>query len=129
MTQRKGKEEEEKEEELSVRLSSAVIRSLKRSAEQRGIEVSDFIRLGLIGLSRKSKYMDVDTIFSFGKYYGETLGIVVKVDPSYVYWCMKNLEGFILSTEAEGLLLEIMHQERLEIDPEYFRSTSDEDPR
>jgi hypothetical protein len=123
MTQRKGKEDEE----LLVRLPSAVVRSLKKSAEQRGIEVSDFIRLGLVGLSRKSKYMDIDTIFRFGKYSGETLGIVVKIDPSYVYWCMKNLEGFILSTEAEGLLLEITHQEQLEIDPEYFRSTSSEE--
>jgi len=33
-------------------------------------------------------------VFPFGKYAGETAGVVKRIDPSYIEWCKKSITGF-----------------------------------
>jgi hypothetical protein len=106
---------------IEVSLPVAIVETLQKTAERRGVGISDFIRLGLVSLSRRSKYMDLETPFSFGKYQGELCITVIKCDPAYVHWCLKNIEGFILSDPAEGVLLELLHQEKIDADPKISR--------
>ena len=51
-------------------------------------------------------YNCTDTI-SFGKFAGRTIESVWMEDPSYIKWCLANLEHFKLSSEAESALQEI----------------------
>jgi hypothetical protein len=38
-------------------------------------------------------------VFPFGKYAGETAGVVKRIDPSYIEWCIKNINGFTLTNQ------------------------------
>ena len=52
-----------------------------------------------------NKYMknwtifEADTIFTFGKYKGYTLDYVATQNISYILWCVKNIEKFLISEE------------------------------
>ena len=41
----------------------------------------------------------LETIFSFGKHKGKTLAQIVDLDPSYIEWCIINLEHFYIYEE------------------------------
>lgn len=38
--------------------------------------------------------------FSFGKYKDKPLALIIALDPSYVYWCLNNIDEFIVSWKA-----------------------------
>ena len=42
--------------------------------------------------------------FTFGKHKGETLVSVIGSDPTYVEWCVDEIEGFSISDRAHDLL-------------------------
>ncbi len=45
-----------------------------------------------------------DTVFTFGKYEGNTLAQVAATEPSYIQFCLLNLDHFVLLREtAESL--------------------------
>ena len=46
------------------------------------------------------KFYDVDSIFTFGKYEGETLAEVFEKDPKYIKYCEENIDDFYISPEV-----------------------------
>lgn len=41
-------------------------------------------------------FKDENDIINFGVYKGHTIGEVMKVEPQYIEWCIKNFKGFKL---------------------------------
>lgn len=44
-------------------------------------------------MSRRYKFTDIASRFTFGKHKGESLCAVLADDPSYIYWCINNIPG------------------------------------
>ena len=43
------------------------------------------------------------TVFNFGKYKGRTVESVILEDPSYINWCMENVEKFSMNEDCKTL--------------------------
>lgn len=59
---------------------------------------------------------------NFGKYKGETVELVLRLDPTYLDWCLDNVDGF-----AERMDDELMDDVRLAADEERQRDSRDGD--
>ncbi|MDR1198651.1 MAG: hypothetical protein LBK94_06520 [Prevotellaceae bacterium] len=46
------------------------------------------------------KFYHIDTKFDFGKYAGKTLQEVLEIRPSYINWCIINLDHFYISEDV-----------------------------
>jgi len=46
------------------------------------------------------KFYDIDSIFTFGKYEGETLAEVFEKDPKYIKYCEENIDDFYISPDV-----------------------------
>ncbi len=44
------------------------------------------------------------SIFTFGIHKGETVAEVIEDDPSYIEWCLDDVDGFELDSEASAAL-------------------------
>ena len=45
-------------------------------------------------------FKDLCTSFTFGKYKGEPLCVVLEVNPDYIYWCVDNIRDLFFSKNA-----------------------------
>lgn len=39
------------------------------------------------------------TVFDFGKYKGKSLEDIAKIDSDYIFWCVKNIDKFLIDVE------------------------------
>lgn len=46
------------------------------------------------------QFYDVDSIFTFGKYEGETLADVFEKDPKYIKYCQENIDEFYIAPDV-----------------------------
>lgn len=90
--------------DYSVVLSESLYEKLTSFAASRGIDLESLIRVATTNVMRASRYYDLDTILVFGKYSGETLETIVRLDPKYVAWAMENITGLCISENAQTLL-------------------------
>lgn len=72
--------------------------------EGRGTSLDDWFRLKLKGLVRKPTYYELVDRYTFGKFKGEILEDVIRAEPTYVVWCIREVEGFCLAPAALELL-------------------------
>ncbi len=47
----------------------------------------------------KFKIYDLKTVLNFGKYNGKKLSEVIKIHPSYINWCILNLDHFLVEDD------------------------------
>jgi len=59
------------------------------------------------------KFYDVDDIFTYGKYEGETLAEVFEKDPKYIKYCQENIDEFYVSPNVLNDLKTISRDNRL----------------
>ena len=73
---------------------------------KRGTSIATFLRLKLQELLLESPLTvyELDTQVQFGKYRGERLENIIRVDPGYVLYLRRTSKGFPLSEEALELL-------------------------
>lgn len=86
---------------------SVPIRLLERSLSvlaERRTTMDDFVRLQLKRLTRSTKFYGLEDKLTFGKYREELLETVIRADPSYIAWCLREIEGYALTVEALELL-------------------------
>jgi hypothetical protein len=43
------------------------------------------------------QFYNIDTKFAFGKYSGKTMREILEIQPSYIEWCVINLDHFCIS--------------------------------
>ena len=52
-------------------------------------------------------FIDIASVFRFGKHRGKSLWNVLSEDDSYVYWCINNIPEFTISKERLKLIREL----------------------
>jgi hypothetical protein len=115
----------DKNKTIQVTLPTNILRKLEEQASRRELDVSDFIRIALRSMSRKSKFFAMGDTLTFGKYEDEVLDTVIQTDPTYIVWCIRNIEGFLVSEEAEDLLIEVLQREDIDIGPDLYKLKKD----
>lgn len=60
-----------------------------------GLTVQDFLKKAIYDALPVHYEVTEDFVFPFGKYAGETAGVVNKLDPSYIKWCETAIKGFV----------------------------------
>ena len=73
-------------------------------AGKRGLDIGTLVRVALSSVLRTGRFYAPDTKLTFGKYVGETMETVIRLDPGYVRWALDKIEGLCLSPDAEQLL-------------------------
>ncbi len=53
---------------------------------------------------KKPTTFNLNSKFTFGKYKGKEVEPIIVQDPTYVKWCINNVEFFELSDRAKSLL-------------------------
>ena len=48
----------------------------------------------------KYRFYDLDTELHFGKFMGMSLKQILKIQPSYVVWCLSNLDHFVIDEDT-----------------------------
>jgi len=59
------------------------------------------------------KFYDIDDIFTFGKYEGETLAEVFEKDPKYIKYCEDNIDEFYVSPSVMKEMKTLSRDNRL----------------
>jgi predicted DNA-binding protein (UPF0278 family) len=88
----------------AVYLPRELVNELEKFASGRGVEVATLVRVALSAVIRNGRYYELDTKMMFGKYTGETMETVIRIDPGYIKWCLGKIEGMCLSLDALRLL-------------------------
>lgn len=68
------------------------------------------------------RYYDLETELHFGKFIGQTLEEILEKEPSYIIWCLMNLDHFLIERELivycesrfPGFVLNSVQREKLE---------------
>lgn len=71
---------------------------------RRGTTLDAFIRMKLKILIAGTKFYGLNDTYTFGKCRGERVEDVIRADPEYVAWCLREVDGFGLDPEALELL-------------------------
>jgi hypothetical protein len=94
--------------EVRMRLPAELAEELQKRIDQQGVDKNTFLRVALRGaLQARPKTYGMDDKLTFGRFAGETLGDVLRVDGGYVKWCLDNLPTFSLDDEARQLYEEL----------------------
>lgn len=59
------------------------------------------------------KFYDIDSIFTFGKYEGQTLAEVFEKDPKYIKYCEDNIDDFYIALDVMKELRSTSRDNRL----------------
>jgi hypothetical protein len=89
---------------VQVPLSRDLFDRLDGFARSRGTDVETLVRVATATLLRAGRYYALDTPLAFGKYIGESMETVIRLDPGYVRWVAEKIEGLCLAEEASVLL-------------------------
>lgn len=92
----------------TVELSVDLFLRLSKFAASRGLDVESLIRVATTAIMRANRYYDIDTVVTFGKFSGEKMETIVRLDPGYVSWCAEHISGFCLSEDCSVLLDEML---------------------
>ncbi len=52
------------------------------------------------------KYYELDTVFTFGKYKGKSIGEVLEINSLYINWCITKLDHFYIANDTIQVLSE-----------------------
>lgn len=101
---RKSKKATAAPTEHTIAVSAALFAKLHNFSQSRGIDIESFIRVATTSVMRANRYYDLDTVLCFGKFSGERMETVIRIDPGYVSWAVENITGLCLSDNAQNLL-------------------------
>lgn len=97
---------------LPTRLHTALIDLLK----MKGLTLSDFVRMHARQFLRMPPQFKLQSKMTFGQYRDESLENVIRLKPDYIVWCMMNVPGFEIDTDAYALMKEQMPSWEVEME-------------
>jgi hypothetical protein len=97
-----------------VKISAVVSKELHNDLylflRERGLTLTDFVRMAFKQSMRGYKVYGPDDILRFGKYNGEKLEYVIRMAPDYILWCRENMPNFRITDEAEQLFIALTEE-------------------
>lgn len=55
-------------------------------------------------IGRRTTPYGLYAVMDFGKWYGSQIQAIIEKDPDYLAWCLDNVAGFELDSEADYVL-------------------------
>lgn len=95
---------------VTIHLPTQLYRDVSALLEDRHLTLDEVVRLymrALLTTSKRGMALGLDDDIGFGKYRGEKLEVVIRAEPSYIVWCMQNMENFLLGPDALALLQQL----------------------
>lgn len=92
------------QQEVTFQIPKTLLRKAEAILEARGSNLEAFIRLNLKSLVRCEKFYGLADVMNFGKFRGEVIEDIIRGEPRYVAWCLREVAGFVLTIEALSLL-------------------------
>jgi hypothetical protein len=89
---------------ISIEVPAHTATRFKDYAASLKVEQSLLLTQALYKMLPVSYNFDLDTVYNFGKYEGETLQRVIEMDRGYVHWCLSTINGFKISDDARVVL-------------------------
>jgi len=96
--------------------------------KRNSLNQSEFLRKAIYDALPVHYEVTEEFVFPFGKYAGETAGVVKRIDPSYIDWCVRSITGFTLADDMIEAREEVSHEEMSGIAPA-LRGASTPAPR
>lgn len=69
---------------------------LYEHCERNSLDDANFVKKAIYNALPVHYAVDESFVFPFGKYQGETAGVVMQFDPEYIKWCVKSINGFTI---------------------------------
>ena len=91
---------------MYIEVSRAVADTFMKFCTDRKLHPDDVLRIMLKGYQARDVVKTPSNVMSFGKYNGETIATVIRLDPGYILWALKNVDLFRLNDEALDILNE-----------------------
>jgi hypothetical protein len=93
-----------RDEEVRFWVGAATLGNAEQILRERGTTIEAFLTFQLRGLTRKAKVYHLREQLTFGKYEGEFLEDIIRTEPGYITWCLRNLVNFVIDPIALELL-------------------------
>lgn len=90
-----------------VKIPEGTVEALKEIGRIRGVDWELIVQIQLnayINAFERTKILDVDSVINFGKYRGNTVETVIRVDPGYWRYLISEETSYKLSERAVELL-------------------------
>lgn len=92
---------------ISVEIDDAVAKQVQAMLTARGTDVQTYIRLHLRSFTRVDTVLGLQAKMTFGKYLGELVEDVCRVNPGYVRWVITESTNVRFEPEVTELLEEL----------------------
>lgn len=92
------------EKDFNIILKGKLYFKLYDFAKSRGTTIQTLISVATTALMKQSKHYDLDTLVAFGKYSGQSMESIIRLDPDYIVWATGSISGLTLSGPAVALL-------------------------
>lgn len=96
------------ETKVSVDIDRELASKLLDFSIARGLTVQAVIRVATTTMMKANRFYDLDTRIAFGKYVGEPMETIIRLDPEYVRWAMENISGLGLTVACQNLLSDML---------------------
>lgn len=92
---------------ISVDVPTELYEEFSSVLDERGSTMDIFIRMAMRSYMKMPNEFDLSTKLTFGKYRGETTEDVIRTHPDYIEYCLRKVNGFVLSPTANILLQQV----------------------
>ena len=76
--------------EVVIELDRELCARLHDKLSARGLKLEKYIEMTLRAFDRQKNILHLRDKINFGKYYGEVVEDVVRMDPGYISWCLQE---------------------------------------
>lgn len=96
------------EMELKVKVPIRLFDDVQHLLDERGSTISELVRILLRQYMKNFKVYGLNDSIDFGKLSGEKMESIIRTQPDYIVWMLKNKESFKLTGQARDLLNEMV---------------------
>lgn len=108
---KRAKAVKEKHKIYRLKLPEALALVFEGKLEEIEATAQVFFQVQVRGFLRQGATFDVKDVITFGKYEGEVLEDVIKVNPGYVKWMIRNTTNFKVTMAAAQFLNQILNED------------------
>lgn len=92
---------------VKIKIDREIAEDFEALCEDRGLTSEQMFRVMLRSFTRRKVFFTLQDELNFGKYNGLNVEEVIRADPRYVNWLLRESNWFRLAPGAQGLLEEL----------------------
>ena len=95
---------------VEVILPADTVKRITQHCERSTLDEQSFLKKAIYDALPVHYEVTKEFVFPFGKYAGEIAGVVKRIDPSYIDWCVRSITGFTLADDMIEAREEVSHE-------------------